>query len=77
MFHEHYSRSLLKSITWFILAFIITFVILSILNQDWRTGLWEAIFVQILKALFYYIHERMWNKTNYGQKLKKPSLVIK
>jgi len=77
MFHEHHSRSALKSLTWFILAFIVTFVFLSILNQNWKTGLLESISVQIIKAIVYYIHERLWNKSNYGQKLKKPAIVMK
>lgn len=77
MFHEKHSRSLLKSTTWFITAFTITFIILTILSKDWQTGLLESIILQIIKALVYYIHERVWNKSNYGQKLKKPAIVMK
>ena len=77
MFHEHHSRSFLKSTTWFISAFIITFTILTLINKDWRTGLVEAVIVQILKAFLYYIHERLWNKSNFGQKLKRPTIVMK
>ncbi|PLX25811.1 hypothetical protein C0580_01395 [Candidatus Parcubacteria bacterium] len=77
MFHEHASRSLLKSATWFTLAFAITFVSLSLINQDWKTGLLESIIVQALKSIVYFVHERLWNKSNYGQKLKKPSIVMK
>lgn len=77
MFHEHHSRSFFKSLTWFSLAFIITFVLLSLLNQDWKAGLIDSIALQALKAIIYYFHERLWNKSNYGQKLKKPALVMK
>lgn len=73
MFHEHYSRSLLKSTTWFILAFMTTFLVLSILNKNWKVSFLEAVFVQILKIFLYYLHERLWNKSDYGQKLKNPS----
>ena len=72
IFHEHHYRSLLKSITWFILAFSLTFITLSVLNKDWKTGFWEAITLQIIKALLYYIHERLWNKSGFGQKIKSP-----
>ncbi|MBT4210204.1 MAG: DUF2061 domain-containing protein [Candidatus Komeilibacteria bacterium] len=77
MFHEHHSRSLLKATTWFLLAFTITFITLTIINQDWKKGLLEAALVQALKAFVYYMHERIWNKSNYGQKLKKPAIVMK
>jgi uncharacterized membrane protein len=77
MFHEHHSRSLLKATTWFLLAFTITFITLTIINQNWKTGLIEAGAVQALKSFVYYLHERIWNKSNYGQKLKKPAIVMK
>jgi len=77
MFHEQNSRSILKSVTWFITAFSFTFIILTILSRDWRTGLLDSIILQIVKAFVYYIHERLWNKSNYGQKLRKPTIVMK
>lgn len=77
MFHEHPSRSVLKSITWFTIAFLITFITLAVINQDWKTGIAEAIAVQALKTIIYYLHERLWNKSNYGQRLKKPTVVMK
>lgn len=77
MFHEHHSRSLLKSSTWFILAFSITFITLTILSDDWKGALLDAMAVQALKVIVYYIHERLWNKSNFGQKLRKPAIVMK
>jgi len=77
MFHELHSRSILKSTTWFILAFVVTFIALTLLNQDWKAGLIESIAVQALKTILYYIHERIWNKSNYGQRLKKPAVIMK
>ncbi|MFA6467065.1 MAG: DUF2061 domain-containing protein [Patescibacteria group bacterium] len=75
MFHELHSRSILKSSTWFILALSLTFITLTILNKDWKTSLLEAIILQIIKAILYYLHERLWNKSDFGQKLKKTALV--
>lgn len=77
MFHELHSRSILKSSTWFFLALFLTFITLSILNKDWKTSLVEALLLQIIKAIVYYLHERLWNKSNFGQKLKKPAIVMK
>ena len=77
MFHEHHSRSLIKSITWFALAFVISFLILFMINHDWITSFIEAILLQAIKAIAYYFHERVWNKSNFGQRLKKPAIVLK
>lgn len=77
MFHEHHSRSIYKSTTWFLTALALTFITLTYLGNDWRTSLAESLTLQILKAFIYYIHERFWNKSNYGQRLKKPSIVMK
>lgn len=77
MFHELHSRSLLKSTTWFTLAFLVTFIALTLLNKDWKTGLVESIAVQALKTVLYYAHERVWNKSNFGQRLKKPAVIMK
>jgi len=75
MFHEHHSRSILKSITWFVTAFTMTFIMLTILSQNWRTGLFQSITLQIIKACVYYIYERVWNKSDFGQKIREANIV--
>ena len=30
-----------------------------------------AILIQVIKFIFFYFHERIWNKSNFGQSLKK------
>ena len=70
MFHEHHSRSIIKSATWTLLALVVTFVILLIFVKDWKMALVDAFILQLIKSLFFYFHERLWNKTNFGQRLK-------
>ncbi len=78
MFHEHHSRTFIKSITWFFSALIITFIIMMVINKgNLLTSFIDAIIIQLIKMTVYYIHERLWNKSNYGQRLKKPALVLK
>ena len=77
MFQEKPSRSVLKSLTWFLTAFMFTFLVLTILSKNWKVGLTNSIILQIIKAFIYYIHERFWNLSNYGQKLRKPTIAIK
>ena len=70
MFHEHHSRSLVKSLTWMLTAFVITTIALYILQRNIVVAAGEAILIQVIKSVFFYIHERLWNKSNFGQSLK-------
>lgn len=70
MFHERHPRTLLKSITWMILAYIVTLLTLWLIEGDWEKATWHAFLVQLVKVAFFYAHERLWNKSNYGQELK-------
>lgn len=70
MFHELHSRSFLKSITWTVTGFWVAFVVLMIFTRDWRASVIDAAIIQLVKALFFYFHERIWNKSNYGQIIK-------
>jgi adenylylsulfate kinase len=69
--HETHKRTLAKSITWRVVATIITFVIVFVYTGriDWAISL--SIFDLILKFIGYYAHERVWDRTNWG--LLKPS----
>jgi adenylylsulfate kinase len=64
--HETHKRTLAKSITWRIAATVITFVIVIIITgrMDWAIGL--SIFDMILKFIGYYVHERAWDRLEWG-----------
>ena len=61
-------RSLLKTITWRITASLDTFVIAWIITGDWKMGGSIAGIEVITKMFFYYFHERIWNKINWGKR---------
>ena len=65
---EQSKRSLLKTITWRITASLDTFVIAWIITGDWKMGGSIAGIEVITKMFFYYFHERVWNKINWGKK---------
>jgi uncharacterized membrane protein len=77
MFHESHSRTIAKSITWRLIAFISSMLVLYILIGDWKTSFYHSVVIHSVKTILYYIHERLWNKSNYGQKIKKPAIVMK
>lgn len=70
IFHERHPRTLLKSISWFVVGFSVSFLVLMYFTGDFRISLIEASAIQALKFIFFYFHERIWNKTNFGQVVK-------
>ena len=75
MFHEHHHRSLFKSITWLIIGFSVTFGVLFFFTRNAKDAFLDAILIQILKFIFFYIHERIWNKSNFGQEISIAKIV--
>ena len=60
-------RSFIKAITWRVTASLDTFFISYIITGrfDWATSI--AFFEIITKAILYYLHERGWNKIDWGR----------
>lgn len=69
MFHEQHSRTILKSITWRIIAIISTFTVIQILTHDYQTSLYYTLIINLVKSFLYYVHERLWNKSSFGLRI--------
>jgi uncharacterized membrane protein len=69
--HETHKRSLAKSITWRVVATIITFVIVILYTGriDWAIGL--SFLDLVLKFIGYYAHERVWDRMEWGKMITK------
>lgn len=63
-------RHLFKTITWRIIASITTFLLTLIIFKDDPNASEKATGVMAvettLKMGFYYVHERLWHKSNFG-----------
>ena len=60
-------RSITKALTWRALASLATFSIAYMLTGD-ITAATGIASVQVFVNLFlYYVHERIWNKIDWGQ----------
>lgn len=70
MFHERHSRTIAKSITWRIIAFSSSLIILYVLTGSWELSFYHSVVIHTVKTVLYYIHERLWNASNFGQELK-------
>jgi uncharacterized membrane protein len=53
-------RTLLKTITWRIVAVVITVLGIYLFEESWSLALIAGVIINIIKTLFYYIHERVW-----------------
>lgn len=67
---ESRKRSIMKTLSWRIIATFITFTIAYLLTGEIRIATGIGIFDAIIKMVGYYIHERLWIR-NFSFGLKK------
>ena len=65
MYKETRTRSTQKTISWRIIAFLTSWFVLMAGLSD--IPLWNAIIMNILGTLFFFIHERVWNNIDIGK----------
>ena len=68
-FYERAMRSLGKVVTWRILVTITNFIGGYLASGDWRVGLGVVGFALLVNSVFYYFHERAWNRINVGKEI--------
>jgi len=64
---ETHKRSILKAITWRILAAIITTSIAFLFTRETALSIGIGFFDTLIKLFGYYLHERAWNRTSFGK----------
>lgn len=73
---ESTRRSLAKSLSWRILATFITTVIVFMLTGKMEFAATIGLIDTSLKFFIYLGHERIWNRIDYGRKVKQPEYII-
>jgi uncharacterized membrane protein len=63
-------RSIVKSISWRIVATLTTITLVFIFTGKIVLALSVGVIEVILKMSFYYFHERVWNKVKWGEECK-------
>lgn len=58
-------RSLTKTISWRIIATLTTTTLVYMFTRNFKLSLQIGILEVILKLIFYYEHERIWNKIKW------------
>ena len=65
MFKETRGRSTRKSISWRIIAFTNSWIILALSMTE--VPLWNAIIMNATDMIMFYFHERIWDKIKVGR----------
>ena len=66
---EKHHRSLVKAVTWRIIATCTTMFLVYIFTGEVELMATVGVFDVLLKMFFYYAHERAWNRTTWGKEL--------
>lgn len=64
---ESHKRSIAKTITWRVIATIITTVVAFLFTGELAISFSIGLSDTIIKFFSYYFHERIWNKVDYGR----------
>ncbi len=73
---ETHKRSIVKTMTWRVIATATTMLVAYIWLGEWTTSIALAIMANGIKAVLYYIHERVWNRTDFGRKKVREDYTI-
>jgi len=63
---ETHSRTVAKTLSWRVLATIITSCLVWVLTGKLELGFSIGLLDCLTKIVIYYLHERMWSKVRFG-----------
>lgn len=66
---EEHKRSALKTVSWRIIATSTTMFLVYIITGQLELAVGVSIGESILKTIFYFLHERGWNRVTFGRSL--------
>ena len=70
VFIENHSRSLIKAISWRITGTVDTFIISWLITGRVKIATGIAFTEIFTKIVLFWLHERFWNKINWGKLYK-------
>ncbi len=65
-------RSVVKGITWRVIATVDTILISWLITGHWKYAVSIGGIEVVTKLFIYYAHERAWNKIKFGRKPEPP-----
>jgi len=64
---EGHARSIVKTLIWRIIATLITVLVVFVLTKKVALSLEVGGIALVVKLIFYYLHERVWNNISWGK----------
>ena len=64
--NDKHLRSIVKAISWRIIATLITGMIVFVLTGNLTLSIGVSFFELLTKMVVYYFHERIWNRIKWG-----------
>jgi len=75
LYRETHTRSVVKTITWRIVATFTTFLLVYIFTGKVELALTVGVLEAVLKMLIYFLHERGWDKIKFGRREVEPFVL--
>ena len=72
---ESHIRSIAKAVTWRFGGTLVTFIVVLIMTHKLELSVKISVLETVCKIGAFYVHERVWNRLNFGKK-KKPEYQI-
>ena len=65
---ESRKRSILKAVTWRVLATLVTILVVYFVTKEVALSLGVGFIDAAIKVLIYYAHERVWDRARFGRR---------
>lgn len=65
--HEQHKRSIVKAITYRAIIMVSDFFIIFVITRRYDIAFGVIVASNVASTLFYYLHERVWNKIAWGR----------
>ncbi len=73
---EKHVRSLMKTLSWRIAATSTTIVLVFLFTENLLVSAGVGSAEAIVKTIVYYLHERIWNMSNFGREILTANLPV-
>ncbi len=67
MENESVKRSVVKTVSWRVIATALMFVTVWFFTGAFYVSLVSSVVAGVINTIAYYLHERLWNKTKWGK----------
>jgi adenylylsulfate kinase len=67
---ESHKRTIMKTIIWRLIATSTTILLAYVWFGEWTSSISLGITANAIKTLFYYVHERAWDRIEFGRRKK-------